>query len=80
MVGVILNLAVWFALHVLFRKVGWLALGPIKLTVPVWGTIDWTSVALTVLAVILLFRTRVGVLGTIGICAFAGVGISAALA
>jgi chromate transporter len=67
-VGVILNLAVWFGLHVLFREVGTLALGPLALVSPDWASIDPWAVALSVVAAICIFRLRLGILATLGVC------------
>ena len=39
-VGVILNLALWLGLHVLFREVGVLDLGIVRPAWPVWSTLD----------------------------------------
>ena len=39
-VGIIANLALWFALHVLFGAVGEMAVGPLKLPVPDVLTFD----------------------------------------
>jgi chromate transporter len=68
-VGVIGNLSVWFGLHVLFGEVDTQALGPLRLFVPVWATIDWVAVALSVLAVVLLFVVRTGIFVTLLACA-----------
>jgi len=53
-VGVILNLSLWFALHVMFGHVRESALGP----VPVWGTVSRTGLGLTGLAAALLLGLR----------------------
>ena len=58
-VGVILNLALFFAWHV------WWPQG-------FAGAIDWVSAAITVLAVLALFRFKVGVMTLIAACALAG--------
>jgi len=71
-VGVIFNLALWFALHVVFGAVGQFTLSPINLPMPVWSSLDWRAVALTVLAAISLFGLRWGVLPTLAICALGG--------
>jgi chromate transporter len=76
-VGVIANLTLWFAIHVLFRRTAPLVAGPIKLTMPDWASLNLAALALAVLAALLLFRTRLGMLGTLAICAAAGLGISA---
>ena len=54
----ILNLAVWFGLHVLFREVvevRWL--GGLTLDVPVLSTINVASAVLTLAAVVAVFRS-----------------------
>ena len=71
-VGVILNLAVWFALHVLFGQVVELHAGPVSLDVPVWGTLDPAALALTVAALLAIFRLKVGMLPTLAGCAGLG--------
>jgi chromate transporter len=64
-VGVIFNLALWFALHVLFREVGALNAGPLHLTMPVWSSIDPIAVALSVLAGIVVLRLRWSIVWTL---------------
>ena len=46
-VGVILNLAIWFALHVFFAKVTLIEIGPLKLWTPTLSSLDWRVVALS---------------------------------
>jgi len=53
-VGVILNLSLWFALHVSFGELREGALGPM----PVWASVSWTGLALTALAAVLLLWVR----------------------
>lgn len=56
-VGVILNLAVWFALHVFFGKVTLIEAGPLKLWTPTLASIDWRVVVLAALSGwLLLFK------------------------
>lgn len=55
-VGVILNLAVWFALHVFFGKVSQVSTGPFRLWVPDVATLDWRVVVLSAISGILLLR------------------------
>lgn len=71
-VGVILNLAVWFGLHVLFREVGTFRLGLVSIAAPAWASIDLIAVALSVIAAICLLRLRLGILGTLAICGTLG--------
>jgi chromate transporter len=75
-VGVIANLALWFALHVLFAKVVDRPAGPLQLHVPEWASLDWRALLLTGLAFLLLFRTKLGVLGTLLVCAAGGIALT----
>jgi chromate transporter len=72
-VGVILNLSIWFALHVLFAEVRVETSGPLNVSVPVLASIDWAALALMMLAAFLLFRLAAGLMLTIGATALAGV-------
>jgi len=72
-VGVILNLALWLGLHVLFGEVGVLDLGIAGPAWPVWSTLDLWALGLMLVAVIALFRLHLGVLATLGICSVIGV-------
>jgi chromate transporter len=67
-VGVILNLTVWFALNVLFRKVDTLSAGPLHLTLPQWASVDVRAVALSALAFALLFAFHRGIITSLAIC------------
>jgi chromate transporter len=72
-VGVILNLAIWFALHTLFREVREIQIAGMSIDWPVAASIDLPALLLTSAAVIAVFRFKVGVLPVIGGCAAAGV-------
>jgi chromate transporter len=64
-VGVIANLAIWFALHTLFGEVQlWHVLG-MSLQIPVLDTVNLPALALSVAAVIALFRFKVGMIATL---------------
>jgi chromate transporter len=78
-VGVILNLSLWFALHVLFAKVTPVNHGPLRLWTPDFTTFDWLSGALAVLAVILLLWRHWGVIAVLAICAGLGLALKMAL-
>lgn len=65
-VGVILNLAVWFALHVVFTQVEPVdleQLGPLTLSAPqpVWSSLDWQALVIAVIAAVLIFRFHIGI-------------------
>ncbi|OJF90377.1 chromate efflux transporter [Pararhizobium antarcticum] len=70
--GVILNLALWFGLHVLFADVGRFEAGPISMPLPDPATLQPAALALSLLAAILLFRLKRGVVTTLAVCAAAG--------
>jgi chromate transporter len=72
-VGVIANLAVWFALSTAFGTVTITDWGPAHVWVPEWSTVQWASLAITALAVVLVFRLKVATLRVLAICAAAGV-------
>ncbi|WP_415926424.1 chromate efflux transporter [Neorhizobium phenanthreniclasticum] len=61
-VGVILNLAIWFGLHVLFSEVNVVRAGPLWIERPVLSSIDWASLTLTLLAVFAIFRLKMSVM------------------
>jgi chromate transporter len=68
-VGVILNLTVWFALHVIFGRVSETSAGPLRLYVPDPSSLNWVALALTGLAVVLMFVLHRGIITTLAICA-----------
>jgi len=61
-VGVILNLAIWFGLHVLFSEVATFQAELLSIQVPVLSSVDWASVVLTLLAIIAIFRLKMSVM------------------
>jgi len=70
-VGVILNLSIWFALHVFFTQVSAQHYGPLVLWQPALDSLDWRVIVLAVLSATLLFRfhwgiSRVLVLASLG--------------
>jgi chromate transporter len=71
-VGVIANLAVYFAIHTLFGASTHVAWGPLALQLPVLAS--WRPVAaiITVFAAVLIFALKWSVLRTLGVCALLG--------
>lgn len=78
-VGVILNLSVWFGLHVLFGTVEKREVGLLSIWTPELATIDWPISLLTVLSAVLLLRLHIGIIPVLGISAALGWAITAAL-
>ena len=61
-VGVILNLAVWFGLHTLFTETAVRHFAGLMLSVPVAASIDWAALALSLAAFVAIFRFKAGML------------------
>jgi chromate transporter len=76
-VGVILNLAIWFGLRVLFGRVDTVALGVARVDVPVLASLDWRAALIALGAGLALLRFRQGVVRTLGGAAAAGVVLTA---
>ncbi len=74
-VGVILNLAIWFGMDVLFSGVERVSWGPFNMALPVLPSIDWIALALCILAGVLVFRTRLGMLSTLALLGFLGLAV-----
>ena len=74
-VGVILNLALWFALHVVFREVGNGTLGPVSLPAPRLASLDPAALVLALVAVVLIFRLHAGIVVTHGVTAGLGLAV-----
>jgi chromate transporter len=74
-VGVILNLSVWFTLHTMFGTLESRGLFGVELEVPVWSTVEPGVLAITVAALIALFRFRVGLGWTLLASALGGVAL-----
>ena len=66
-VGVILNLSLWFALHVLFAKVDAVWHGPLRLWAPDPSSLSLEVVLLTSLAAVLLLVLRFSIATTLAI-------------
>jgi chromate transporter len=71
-VGVILNLAIWFAIHTLFGQVRSVPFAAGSFDVPVPGTINVAASLLALAAAIAVFRFKAGVLPVLAACAAAG--------
>ncbi|MGJ7460196.1 chromate efflux transporter [Halomonas sp. MA07-2] len=75
-VGVILNLAVWFGLHVIFAEITeWRGFG-IRLLLPDVTTLDLFALLLSAGALLAIFRFKVDMLKVLGGCALLGMLVS----
>ena len=59
-VGVILNLSVWFAVHTVFHTVQALTLGPVRVDIPVWTSLDPAALVLATAALAAMLRFKIG--------------------
>ena len=75
-VGVILNLSIWFALHVFFAQVSAQTYGPIVLWEPVLNSLDWRVILLALLSAILLFRFHWGISRVLVLASVSGVALT----
>ncbi len=72
-VGVIMNLALWFGLHVLFRQVKAVEILGLSPDWPVLGSLDWRAALLSAAAMVAMLRFKTGMIPTLAACAIAGV-------
>ena len=71
-VGVIANLALWFALHVLFGRVEVAEAGPLRLQWPDWTSFDWRAALIAAAALALVFAFKRGIATTLAAAAAMG--------
>jgi len=73
-VGVIANLAVYFALHTVFAEVTIRDWGPVSLDVPDLASVRPLALVITLAGALMIFWLRWSVLRTLGACALLGIG------
>jgi chromate transporter len=78
-VGVILNLAIWFAIHALFASVTEVGFAGLTFDLPDPASVNYAAVALTAGAALAIFWLRAGMITTIIACAALGMGLSLAI-
>lgn len=71
-VGVILNLSIWFSLHTVFATVTETHAFGARLLIPDWATADIAAIVIATGALLALFRFKVGMIPTLGVSAVAG--------
>jgi chromate transporter len=74
-VGVILNLAIWFALHTLFGQVDERHAWGLVLQVPVPATLNLAALVLAAAALLALFKFKIGMIPTLLGCSAAGIAL-----
>lgn len=73
-VGVILNLSIWFALHTVFGEAARWRAGPLDMELPVWTTLEPGAAALSLAALVAMLRFRLGLGWTLLASALLGAG------
>lgn len=68
-VGVILNLSLWFALHVFFARVDRMEWSVVQLWMPDPSSLDWLALMLAVISGMMLFLFHCGVAKTLAVAA-----------
>lgn len=71
-VGVILNLSVWFAVHTVFRQVSELRFGPLHVLSPTWTSVDLAAATLAAAAMVAMFRFKLSLPKTLASSALLG--------
>jgi chromate transporter len=79
-VGAVLNLSLWFALHVLFERVETVLFGPVRLLLPAAGSADLPAMLFAAVALMLLAWRGWSMLAVLGLAAGAGMVLALALA
>ncbi|WP_409564845.1 chromate efflux transporter [Microvirga sp.] len=74
-VGVILNLAIWFGIHTIFRDVRPVEWGIFNFDAPVWGSVNLWALLLSAAAIVAMFRLHVGMLPTLAATSAAGIAL-----
>jgi chromate transporter len=74
-VGVILNLSIWFALHTLFSRTTPVRSFGLSFDMPVWSSIDIAAFALAAAAATAIFRFNIGMLWVLAGSCTAGVAL-----
>jgi chromate transporter len=72
-VGVVLNLAIWFTLHTIFREVTPVQGYGLAFDRPVLASVDPWALALSVAAIVAIFRFKVGMITTLLACSAVGI-------
>jgi chromate transporter len=74
-VGVVLNLAIWFAIHTIFRQTIPVRAFPLSFDAPNPVSVDLWALLLSLAAAIAIFRFKVGMIPTLAACCLAGIGL-----
>jgi chromate transporter len=71
-VGVVLNLTIWFAIHTVFRETVPMRAFVLTFDAPRLTSVDWFALGLSLAAAIAIFRFKAGMIATLAACCGAG--------
>jgi chromate transporter len=71
-VGVILNLAIWFGIHTIFREVYPVRGYGLAFNAPVLTSVNTWALVLSVAAALAIFRFKIGMIPVLAACSLAG--------
>lgn len=74
-VGVILNLAVWFAIHTMFARVATQRYFGMRILIPTWNTISYPALTIAIVACLLTFYWKRGMALTLAVCSMLGIAL-----
>jgi len=74
-VGVVLNLAIWFAVHTIFREVSPVRAFGLSFEAPVVASVNVWALVLSIAAAIAIFRFKLGMIPTLAGCCAAGIAL-----
>jgi chromate transporter len=72
-VGVIMNLAIWFGIHTIFGNVQAVEWGPFSFDAPAWESVSVWALLLSGAAILVMFRFKIGMLPTFAATSVAGI-------
>jgi chromate transporter len=74
-VGVVLNLAIWFAIHTMFRETIPVRAFPLTFDAPRLASMDWLALGLSLAAAIAIFGFKIGMIPTLAASCGAGMAL-----
>jgi chromate transporter len=72
-VGVVLNLALWFAIHSIFREVNPVRVFPLAFDAPILSSVHPSALVLSLAAAVAIFWFKLGMIPVLGACCLAGI-------
>jgi chromate transporter len=74
-VGVVMNLAIWFAIHTIFHAVQPVRAFGLRFDAPVLSSVNGWALALSAAAIVAIFRFKAGMIRTLAACSAVGIAL-----